>query len=50
MAQRSITLVINTLKDSLVKVNSTNTFVFRSFFKPTASAGSEEASSTKRSR
>ncbi|XP_039956098.1 DNA ligase 1 isoform X1 [Bactrocera tryoni] len=48
MAQRSITLVINTLKDSLVKVNST--FVFRSFFKPASSAGTEEASSAKRSR
>ncbi|XP_018788680.1 PREDICTED: DNA ligase 1 isoform X1 [Bactrocera latifrons] len=50
MAQRSITLVTNTLKDSLVKINSTNTFVFRSFFKPAASANTAEVSSAKRSR
>lgn len=50
MAQRSITLVINTLKYSFAKVNSTNTFVFRSFFKPAASTGTEEVLSAKRSR
>ncbi|XP_004517660.1 DNA ligase 1 isoform X1 [Ceratitis capitata] len=51
MAQRSITLVINNLRHTLLQVNTTNKFAFRSFFKPAGgTSGTEESSSAKRSR
>ncbi|XP_017466539.1 PREDICTED: DNA ligase 1 isoform X1 [Rhagoletis zephyria] len=50
MAQKSITLVSKTLRNPFVRVNIQNKFVFRSFFKPAASAKIEEASSAKRCR
>ncbi|XP_053964914.1 DNA ligase 1 isoform X1 [Anastrepha ludens] len=50
MAQRSITLVTKILKEYLVKANNPNAFVFRSFFKPAASANVEEVAKAKRCR